>query len=68
MKQSILELQSELRYVKETTTTLTMVKEKLMEQAVKRSTDALRGQEAAARHQAAAVRTYRLLSSACKSG
>lgn len=55
MKDSILKLKAELTYAQETTTALRAVKQRVTEQALQRTRDALRAQESVTKQQAESV-------------
>ncbi len=60
-KQSIMHLKAEIAQLRETSRTFEAVKERVTEQALKRSMAAVRNQEAVAKQQAAAVRALACL-------
>ncbi len=64
-KQSILHLKAEIAQLRETSRTFEAVKERVTEQALKRSMAAVRNQEAVAKQQAAAVRARACLPLQC---
>ena len=55
VKDSILKLKAELTYAQETTTALRAVKQRVFEQALQRTRDALRAQESVTKQQAESV-------------
>ena len=64
-KQSIMHLKAEIAQLRETSRTFEAVKERVTEQALKRSMAAVRNQEAVTKQQAAAVRAPACLPPRC---